>query len=666
MRLMTVTMVAIISVSLFSCSEKENEIIPPIDDNTEEKKVDDTSLLIGSWKTTFEGNEYSIKTFKEDNTFVDKGFAGGESYEDTGTWSLNPNTKKLTLTYSDGSTNDGEIVRLTATELEIFGCVYLRIDDNPVLDNPEDVKTDITGIIQGHDYVDLDLPSGTLWATMNVGANKPEDYGDVFAWGETETDWFYHWNTYKYCKGSGSTLTKYCVNSSYGTVDNKTELEPADDAATANWGGDWRMPSRTQFEELINNNNTTTSWTTLNGVCGTMIISKSNGKKMFLPAAGYGLGNTLTLPGDYGYYSSRSLNTNDSQQDHHLFFQNGTIYTDKDNVLRCYGQSVRPIIRRNKPVGPITVTITRAAEPEAITCTLYGSVSGFDEDVEVGFIYSSKSTPSEIYGKRVKTTSKGEFSLTLKGVLDDQTYYYRAYALVDNVYYLSDVKNFTTEQLTYELDGVTYKFIKVEGGDMPPFSIMQTEYPCIGSHTVKIAGVEYPSIDGGRFGNNDGTVIITEFRSFWLHVKQDLGLPIRLPHRTEWVYAASGGAMSHGFNYSGSDVIDNVAWYKGNSEGSSHPVAMKQPNELGLYDMSGNYAELCFKEGSLNGTNSDTTFIDGPYCGGSWKDVADDCKVTSWKKGEMGGAVSGTRISEKNAFDSSYIGLRLVYSRNAE
>lgn len=317
-------------------------------------------------------------------------------------------------------------------------------------------------------------------------------------------------------------------------------------------------------------------------------------------------------------------------------------------------------------VEPITVTISKNADPEAISCTLYGNVSGVDKEVEVGFIYSSKSTPSESYGKRVKSSSMGNFSLTLKGVLDDQTYYYRAYALVDDMYYLSEVKEFKTEPLTYELDGVTFKFIKVEGGDMPPFSIMQTEYPCVGSHNVKIAGIDYPSIDGGRFGNKDGTVVTTEFRSFWFNIKKALGLPIRLPHRTEWVYAAQGGANGHGYLYSGSDEIDNVAWYKENSDGGSHPVAMKMPNELGLYDMSGNYAELCFKESNLEGTNADTTFIDGPFCGGSWKNVAGDCKVTSWKEGTKSGKVSGTRIYENDAFDCSYIGLRLVYSREEE
>lgn len=86
-----------------------------------------------------------------------------------------------------------------------------------------------------HEYVDLGL--SVKWATMNVGASKPEDYGDYFAWGETTTKTTYNWSTYKYCNGSSSTLTKYNTDSSYGTVDNKTTLDLSDDAANANWGG---------------------------------------------------------------------------------------------------------------------------------------------------------------------------------------------------------------------------------------------------------------------------------------------------------------------------------------------------------------------------------------------------------------------------------------------
>lgn len=120
-----------------------------------------------------------------------------------------------------------------------------------------------------HEYVDLGLPSGTLWATCNVGANAPEEYGDYFAWGEIQPKDYYDESTYQYCIGSYNTLTKYCNNSSYGYngfTDNLTTLQPEDDAATANWGAGWRMPTKGEWEELYNN--TTCTWTTQNNVSG--------------------------------------------------------------------------------------------------------------------------------------------------------------------------------------------------------------------------------------------------------------------------------------------------------------------------------------------------------------------------------------------------------------
>ncbi|MBQ3324200.1 MAG: hypothetical protein IJG81_05090 [Muribaculaceae bacterium] len=159
-----------------------------------------------------------------------------------------------------------------------------------------------------HEYVDLGLPSGTLWATMNVGANNPEDYGDYFAWGETTPKEVYNWSTYKWCNGSSDTMTKYCTNSSYGYngfVDNKMELDIEDDAATANWGSQWRMPSREQFQELINN--CTSEWTTRNGVNGRLFTSKHNGASLFLPADGSREGNELSYAGSAGGYWSRTL-----------------------------------------------------------------------------------------------------------------------------------------------------------------------------------------------------------------------------------------------------------------------------------------------------------------------------------------------------------------------
>ena len=194
----------------------------------------------------------------------------------------------------------------------------------------------------GHEYVDLGLPSGTLWATCNVGASSPEEYGDYFAWGETTTKSAYSWNTYKYCKGSYDTLTKYCTSSDYGTVDNKDVLEPSDDAATANWGSSWQMPSSEQRAELLNSSYTTTTWTTMNGVKGRKITSKSNGNSIFLPAAGWRSGTSLYDAGRYGYYWSRSLDTSYSNYAYKLSFDSSTICLNDDD-FRCCGQSVRPV-----------------------------------------------------------------------------------------------------------------------------------------------------------------------------------------------------------------------------------------------------------------------------------------------------------------------------------
>ena len=161
-----------------------------------------------------------------------------------------------------------------------------------------------------HAYVDLGLPSGLLWATCNVGADNPEDYGDYFAWGETQPKDTYNWSTYQYCMGSENTLTKYCDNSDYGYngfIDNLTSLLPEDEASTANWGSsDWRMPTAEEWHELFSC--TVWYWTTQNGVYG-HLFTAYNGSSLFLPAAGYRYDSSLYYAGSYGFYWSSSLVT---------------------------------------------------------------------------------------------------------------------------------------------------------------------------------------------------------------------------------------------------------------------------------------------------------------------------------------------------------------------
>ncbi len=192
------------------------------------------------------------------------------------------------------------------------------------------------------EYVDLGL--SVKWATFNIGATKPEEYGDYFAWGETSPKSDYSWSTYKYCKGSYDTMTKYCTSSSYGTVDNKTVLDLSDDAAHVNWGGSWRMPTKAEFEELLNSSNCTWTWTTMNGVSGYKVVSKKSGYAgnwIFLPAAGCRYGTSLSGVGSYGNYWSSSLDESISDRARNLYFYSGGSLTYYD--YRDYGQSVRPV-----------------------------------------------------------------------------------------------------------------------------------------------------------------------------------------------------------------------------------------------------------------------------------------------------------------------------------
>ena len=214
---------------------------------------------------------------------------------------------------------------------------------NSNTDNSSGSVSAPTGTENGHGYVDLGLPSGTKWATCNVGATTPEGYGNYYAWGETEPKTTYNWSSYKWCNGSSSTLTKYNTKSSYGTVDNKTVLELADDAARANWGGAWRMPTYAAWTEL--RNNCTWTWTSnYNGtsVAGRIVTSNINGNSIFLPAAGYRGDGDLNDAGGYGDFWSSSLGTDYPYDAWYVGFDSG--YVGRSDYGRYFGRSVRPVL----------------------------------------------------------------------------------------------------------------------------------------------------------------------------------------------------------------------------------------------------------------------------------------------------------------------------------
>jgi hypothetical protein len=180
-----------------------------------------------------------------------------------------------------------------------------------------------------HEYVDLGL--SVKWATMNIGADSPEEYGSYFAWGETSEKKVYNWSTYKY----GTSATH---QTKYNEADGKVVLDPIDDVARANWGGTWRMPTRAEQDEL--RTKCTWEWTTLNGVNGRKVTGP-NGNSIFLPAAGYRYGGSLGNAGSNGYYWSSSLNTDYPLYGWYVYFGSSNFYMYDDS--RCDGRSVRAV-----------------------------------------------------------------------------------------------------------------------------------------------------------------------------------------------------------------------------------------------------------------------------------------------------------------------------------
>lgn len=200
------------------------------------------------------------------------------------------------------------------------------------------VKSESNDSYNGHEYVDLGLPSGTLWATCNVGASKPEDYGDYYAWGEVQTKSTYDWATYKYAKGSDSTITKYCFASYLGYngyIDKLRILQDTDDAATVNWGSGWYTPTFQQWTELLEN--TTNQWVSQDGVTG-MLFTARRGKTLFLPASGY-YSDDVYYMGGYGFYWSKSLSSSTGASG--LYFISSDCHIG--GGFRCGGHSVRPV-----------------------------------------------------------------------------------------------------------------------------------------------------------------------------------------------------------------------------------------------------------------------------------------------------------------------------------
>ena len=410
--------------------------------------------------------------------------------------------------------------------------------------------------IDGHAYVDLGLPSGLLWATCNVGAKASEEYGDGFAWGETSTKETY---TKANSQTSGKTMNDITGNAQY-------------DAAAANWGGSWRMPTLAEMSEL--RNSCTWTWTTHNGVKGYKVTGP-NGASIFLPAAGYRDGASYYNAGSYGYYWSSTPYADNADLSYYFRFNSGGYSMISYN--RSLGMSVRPV---------------------------YGG--GFEGPEEQPG--NEPETPEQPGTNQTFTVNGVSFTMI---AVEGGTFQMGA----------------TSEQGSDYWDDE----LPVHSVTLSSYSIGETEVTqelwtaVMGSNPSNFSG--YPKRPVECVSWNDCQTFITK-------LNQLTGKSFRLPTEAEWEYAARGGNKSEGYKYSGSNTIGDVAWYWDNSSERTYDVKTKAANELGIYDMSGNVWEWC-QDWYGSYSSSSQTNPTGPATGsvrvlrgGGWFNGARRCRVS--------------------------------------
>ena len=284
----------------------------------------------------------------------------------------------------------------------------------------------------GHAWVDLGLPSGLKWASCNVGAEKPEEYGAHYAWGEVLPKADYSLKTYKYANGTSWNdirLTKYCTNTNYsdnGFIDGKTTLEPEDDAAHVNWGSIWRMPTDAEWKEL--KEQCTLKWRTVNNVKVCEVTSKINGNSILLPAAGFYADENLEYI-DYNCdYWSSSLDENYNTTAHHLYLCSGDVCSEA--YSRWCGYSIRPVFQSLPSASDadyhiLTVYAAGCERANVITCRKQVSITAVPQNAQHHFVRWSD---GNIDNPRLVTVTQdmtltAEFAQSFSGQCGDNLYW---------------------------------------------------------------------------------------------------------------------------------------------------------------------------------------------------------------------------------------------------
>lgn len=408
----------------------------------------------------------------------------------------------------------------------------------------------------------IDLGLSVKWAACNVGADSPEQDGELYAWGETEAKKNYDYSTYKYCRGEENTFTKYCWYDESGTPDGIGTLEAEDDVAQIKYGKNWRTPSRKDLYELYKK--CTWKLQFYNKKKG-YAVTGPNGNSIFLPLPGYMIGDSCVKKGKEGRYmtSDMSLDYNEYMSELDVNGDTNSNYVSHFNRLRINGYSVRPVW------NDIQTKDDKITHDEII------DVNGvqFKMVYVEGGTFTMGATPEQ--KEEPKENERPAHSVFLVS------------------YYIGETE--VTQDLWQAIMGNNPS--KTRGIKNP------VEY--VSWHACKNFIQKLNAITGRKF---------------------------RLPTEAEWEYAARGGIKSKGYQYSGSENWNEVAWTNTFSD-KTVPVKFREPNEIGIYGMSGNVQEWCedwygdyHDDFQINpqGANSGTHRV---YRGGSYCCHYSECRV---------------------------------------
>ncbi len=379
-----------------------------------------------------------------------------------------------------------------------------------------EVKTiKISGSSNGHDYVDLGLPSGTLWAACNVGASSPQEIGGMY-------------------------------NLPFKSVGI---IQTSDDPAYTTWGSNWCLPTGKQIQELIDN--CKSEWKSYKGVPG-RIFTGPNGNILFFPASGWQNSNETEIRerGEIGgYWAGDTSSPSTPEYRYTILFNNEKINVTEDFV--SVKQSIRPVYNLGKTVSASNNT----SKSQTISAS---NNTSKNQTINVSNAFSSQN-PDISYSD---------------GVLRVGSVFYRMIPVLGGTFMMGG--NSELEKPKHKVTLTSYMIGMTEVTQALWKEVM-------GDNPSHFKGEKKPV---GSISWNDCQTFIAKLNSL-------IGKNFRLPTEAEWEFAARGGSNSNNYQYSGSKNIDEVAWYLENYGNTTHDVASKKPNELGIYDMSGNVFEFC-------------------------------------------------------------------------